>query len=600
MSEAEVLHIVRLACDEGYEFALDFIAQNYPQLSTYIASSLRADWIFHCYATGDNCSCLDLGSGLGSLSFLLARFFDETVSVEWSTPRLRFQTIRKKQQNTGNLCFARADMLSLPFKDESFDLVAANGVLEWAALMRGGQPRMVQVKFLREILRCLKRGGCLYIGIENRFGLQYWLGARDNTSIRFTSLLPRRISDVIVTKVLRDKGWKKYETYTYSYKGYASLLRDAGFAFARIYWTYPTHNYPKFAGRIDDGESFKFFLEYHSRLDKSLLINTLSAVGGRMPAYVLRRLCPAVWPSYSIFAWKERESNTIESELARLLHASSNIRISGDGRHVSFVTIAKRPEFYTQLPRFPGTSNENEQQLLRIYDNIIPTKHSIGKFDAFTQKRIDGRPCRVHNIRDCELAIEWLLKFQQRTSLKPFSQCDADEEQQEMSLHLAKIGIDSSYALEKTNEFMKSLVTRKVSMCAEHGDFFPDNIILKSTSEVIVIDWELFKQCGNPFYDFIFFMINIASLPDFATHAFLANISGYGPRSQVIKRIVEMYATAKKIPAESILLGIPYVILRCIVRYSMYSESVDPALSQRFRQLLRSITMSYTTKFREL
>ena len=47
-----------------------------------------------------------------------------------------------------------------------------------------------------------------------------------------------------------------------------------------------------------------------------------------------------------------------------------------------------------------------------------------------------------------------------------------------------------------------------IDKTAEHGDLWQKNILISNTtSKVSVIDWEYYKPEGNPFFDFIVFLI---------------------------------------------------------------------------------------------
>ena len=90
-------------------------------------------------------------------------------------------------------------------------------------------PREAQLIFLREVKRVLANNGCLYVGIENRFGLPFFLGEKDHSGLPYTSILPRKLANFVVKKfghaggVYGDKSerikeQKGYYTYTYSKK----------------------------------------------------------------------------------------------------------------------------------------------------------------------------------------------------------------------------------------------------------------------------------------------------------------------------------------------------------------------------------------------
>ena len=52
-------------------------------------------------------------------------------------------------------------------------------------------PRVLQERFLGQLAACLKPGGALYVGIENRFGRMFWRGTPDHQGLRYTSLMPK-------------------------------------------------------------------------------------------------------------------------------------------------------------------------------------------------------------------------------------------------------------------------------------------------------------------------------------------------------------------------------------------------------------------------
>ena len=262
-----------LAKIEGWRTAVKRIGLKHPDLITYILSNARADWLFHCINYSRTKSCLDVGSGMGANTFILANFFEEVWSLEAVKQRIEFQQIRKYQDKINNIKFVRADWLHLPFPDNYFDLVAVNGVLEWIGLSDYSRnPRELQKDFLNETRRVLKPGGCLYIGIENRFSVSSFLGAIDHSGLPFTNLLPRKIADLVVRysgkagiyrQYLPTSKWPDYRTYTYSMSGYKKLLKASKYDQVDFFWSF-SYNMPNRAGRFDDG-SFPFYLNLSSK-----------------------------------------------------------------------------------------------------------------------------------------------------------------------------------------------------------------------------------------------------------------------------------------------------------------------------------------------
>lgn len=193
----------------------------------------------------------DIGSGYGCITHSLSRVAGEVYSVEAVTERVDFTQERLRQEGISNVRLVQASATDLPLLDNSFDVVVVNGVLEWVGEWDLSlPPRAVQLKFLNKVCRLLKHDGLLLVGIENRFGLNLFLGEKDHSGIPYTSLVPRRVA----TFMLRHNDGKhyrtelnskrEYRTLTYSEAGYRELLAEAGFPEVSCYWPYPGYNQP--------------------------------------------------------------------------------------------------------------------------------------------------------------------------------------------------------------------------------------------------------------------------------------------------------------------------------------------------------------------
>ena len=105
----------------------------------------------------ENSYVLDAGSGTGivTLAFHSAGFRPrKTVALDLSFNSLkvaRDEFIKDKQTDAENIAPVQGNVLSLPFADETFDLVLSCGVLEYVPLDEG----------LREMARVLKTGARL-------------------------------------------------------------------------------------------------------------------------------------------------------------------------------------------------------------------------------------------------------------------------------------------------------------------------------------------------------------------------------------------------------------------------------------------------------
>lgn len=194
---------------------------------------------------------LDVGSGYGAITHSISRLVGEVYSVEAIPERVEFTQERLRQEGINNVRLIQASATALPLVDKSFDLVVANGVLEWVGEWDSqDDPRRVQLRFLSTIRRLLKDDGVLVIGIENRFGYNMLLGACDHSAIPYTSLVPRRVADFMLRRSSAPhhrtqlNPRREYRTFTYSERGYRKLLREAGFPDVSCHWAEPGYNQP--------------------------------------------------------------------------------------------------------------------------------------------------------------------------------------------------------------------------------------------------------------------------------------------------------------------------------------------------------------------
>ncbi|MBL7070837.1 MAG: methyltransferase domain-containing protein [Candidatus Omnitrophica bacterium] len=208
---------------------------------------------------------LDYGCGMGGISFNLAKSCGHIIAADQSAFRAQFIRARCKNSGVPNVTpVCAGNSRYLPFSDNSFDAVIMNGVLEWMPLSMEGDPRDIQMSALKEAGRVLKKGGIIYLAIENRFGYRYlFFGKGDSHNqkkkkIRYITLLPRVIANLY--SKLRIKA--PYRCYLYSYGGYRKMLIDSGFRKCVFYFPYPDHNHLKYIIPVDNRKASSSFLNY--------------------------------------------------------------------------------------------------------------------------------------------------------------------------------------------------------------------------------------------------------------------------------------------------------------------------------------------------
>ena len=216
----------------------------------------RANWQWLIDLPHDS-RALDLGAGMGTNSHALGMRFREVIALEPVLERIRFMKQRFAQEGLANVKPLRSSLWVLPFANESFDLVAMNGVLEWVPSGQQGDPRELQLRALRNAFNLLRPGGHFYLGIENRMCPGYLIGYPDpHCELPYVTALPRPLAHWYA----RRKGHKDgYRNYLYSSRGYRKLLESAGFKNIQCYVALPSYNNPRFLIPID-GDLFSHYI----------------------------------------------------------------------------------------------------------------------------------------------------------------------------------------------------------------------------------------------------------------------------------------------------------------------------------------------------
>lgn len=146
--------------------------------SVMILNLDRANW-FVLTGLPSESRVLDLGAGMGTNSHALALRYREVIAVEPVAERVQFMRERFRQEGISNVHILQTSLWDLPFERESFDLVVMNGVLEWVAEGRTGDPKRLQAAALEIAAKLLRPGAMLYLGFENRLAAGYFVGYRN-------------------------------------------------------------------------------------------------------------------------------------------------------------------------------------------------------------------------------------------------------------------------------------------------------------------------------------------------------------------------------------------------------------------------------------
>lgn len=183
---------------------------------------------------------LDIGFGVGGFLLALAQEAKMVTGIDISLTVLKNMETRTEFNKMDNIHLLHESAVSLPFDENSFDLIILNGVLEYTARGQEGSPYETHLKVLKNIRRILRPRGLFYLGIENRYYLKFILGSRDHYEMRWSNVLPRKLSTFI--SQLRGE---EVRHWIYSYAELMELLRESGFNESVFFTALPNYKPPE-------------------------------------------------------------------------------------------------------------------------------------------------------------------------------------------------------------------------------------------------------------------------------------------------------------------------------------------------------------------
>lgn len=243
---------------------------------------------------------LDVGAGWGQWALPLAASGHRVVALEPTPERLDFIREAAAQEGlTSAMAFVQASLADVGF-ERVFDLVCCIGVLEWVPRFSEGEPRALQVDFLRRMASALRPGGRLVVGIENRLGLKYLLGARDDhTGTRGISVLD---AEEASRRHLAATG-SPLRCLTYSLPEYEALFAEAGLSGFRAHAAWPDYKLPALIlpvdGDLDQALLSALPMAEHDGHDGSVLpADTQAALHSHYRSLAALRCAGGFAPSY--------------------------------------------------------------------------------------------------------------------------------------------------------------------------------------------------------------------------------------------------------------------------------------------------------------
>ena len=605
----EMRKLLDLGWKEGWDAMATATANAVPVMGELLRSNARLDSIFHCYSPDHAQTCLDIGCGWGTNTEILSHLYEEVWSMDGVSERLEATRIRLEDKGIDNVRLVRNFLPRMPFADNTFDMVVIKGVLEWIPLATSEHPTETQRNFLAEVYRVLKPGGCLLLGIENRFGAQYLMGVPDHTGLYLTSYLPRRLADLAVRwnqrrktddHVISHNSTTAYRPYTYTNAGYHKILGEAGFDETEIYWA-KSYQTPRYSGPVS-GANIRFFLDTTTgkfrRFQRT--INSAKALFRVTPNRLIEAGMTAFTPNFLICSYKGERPQTMQDQLLSTLDRDQTwIKIGGSdaeqGRIQYFIldksnpvpkriiSFARYPEStaalateYDCLDRFSGIAAETVQ----INPEQAPEESKSGR-TAWSSPFIDS--VETNDAHGVQSGLDWLANWQKETnrgekSLTEFAAHVSDifTQVQAQKAHSAEeLGeADWGAIAEIVTGTLATLPTHSViAQCAEHRDFAMSNVRFARSSSVanspqsesahthqpFVIDWDLYSESGWPFSDAINYLLSYYA-PSYHQDRFRLTLT-----DPEFSKMLDYWAQKLDVPSELVWQMIPYQIARLVI-----------------------------------
>lgn len=170
------------------------------------------DW----YPFKKNAKLLEIGAGCGALTGLFASRVKHVTCIELSERRSEINAYRNSEYSNIRIIVGNFENIEIK---EKYDYITMIGVWEYAgSYVSGVDP---YYSLIAQMKKYLKPDGKLLIAIENKMGLKYWNGAReDHTFKSFFGLNDypgnskvRTFSKDEIERILKDLGFTDFKFY---------------------------------------------------------------------------------------------------------------------------------------------------------------------------------------------------------------------------------------------------------------------------------------------------------------------------------------------------------------------------------------------------
>ncbi|MBO4902185.1 MAG: class I SAM-dependent methyltransferase [Lachnospiraceae bacterium] len=221
-SEDQLLEIVKTHRESEFEHVIE---ESRSWSVMYHLSHIRENIATWLPMEGKE-NVLEIGSGCGAVTGMLTRLAGHVTCIDLSKKRSQINAYRHRDRDNLEIIVGNFKDIE-PELDEEYDYVTLIGVLEYADLYIGGENAFTNM--LKTAASHLKKGGRLFIAIENKYGLKYFAGCREDHTGRYYEGI---------------EGYgRSFGVKTFGKGTLTEMLADAGLN-GTFYYPYPDYKLP--------------------------------------------------------------------------------------------------------------------------------------------------------------------------------------------------------------------------------------------------------------------------------------------------------------------------------------------------------------------
>lgn len=351
--------LLQLVKDNPPEQYNRVIAENPGWSVLYHLSELRGNIVDFLPIT-KNDKVLEVGAGCGAITGTLSEKAGSVTCIELSKKRSLINAYRNKDKENINIRVGNFEDIESDLPND-FDYIMLIGVFEYAAsYIHADKPYDT---FLKILTGHLKNGGRLVIAIENKYGLKYWAGCREDHLGTFYSGISGYAADSPVKtfsrkrllKFAKKSGCSVMEYYPYpDYKLPTTIYSEDHLPKSgELYGNVPNFDNTRIVA-FDEAKVFNELIEEEEFQNYSNSYLLMLEKPGRVESFAVRT------PVYSKHSNERSELYAIRTDIER----------DGNNHHFA-VKYPLKKEAYAHVAQMPKSYEKlKEQYVVSVFDPV--------------------------------------------------------------------------------------------------------------------------------------------------------------------------------------------------------------------------------------